>query len=86
MKGTGLGLGPGQEIAKGAGVLELEGRAAAGVPFGGLLLGQPGVLVVELVAQAIELRVHAVLDQAPFAPARGCGVQQHLPQLHRKGR
>ena len=46
----GLGFAHRQEITKGAVVLELEGGDAAGAPFGGLLLGQPGVLVVELVA------------------------------------
>jgi hypothetical protein len=45
-------------------VLEFEGADAAEAALLSLLLGQPGVLVVELVAQLVEAGVDAVVDQA----------------------
>ena len=82
--GFGFGLAHRQEVAKGAVVLEFEGGDAAGAALRQLLLRQPGVLIVELVAQAIELRVHPVVDQAPLAQAQGRRVHQHVAQLRRQ--
>ena len=63
---VGHGGGPGpahrQEVAEAAVVLEPQVGVAAGAALAGLLLGQPAVLVVELVAKAIEQRVDAVVD------------------------
>ena len=64
--GPGLGAAHREEVAKGAVVLQAQGGDAAGPALAGLLLGQPGVLVIELVAQAIEAAVDAIVDQAAF--------------------
>ena len=48
-------------------VLQAQVVVAAALTLQTLLLGQPGVLIVELVAQAIEQGVDAVVDQAAFA-------------------
>ena len=45
-------------------VLEFEAGEAAEPALLRFLLGQPGVLVVELVAQLIEGRINAVVEQA----------------------
>ena len=85
--GHGGGSGPAhcQEVAKAAVVLEPQVGVAAGAALARLLLGQPGVLVVELVAQAIEEGVHTVVDQASFAEAQGRGVEQVVAQFGRQG-
>ena len=66
-------------------VLEFEGADAAGAALGGLLLGEPGFLVVELVAQAIELGIDAVVNQAPFREAQRRGVEQLVAQFSGEG-
>ncbi len=66
-------------------VLEPQVGVAASAALARLLLGQPGVLVVELVAQAIEEGVHTVVDQASFAEGHGRGVEQVVAQFGRQG-
>ena len=83
--GAGLGAAHRQEVAEGAVVLEFESGNAAGAALGGLLLGQPGVLVVELVAQVVQQRIHAVVDQAAFGEAQRRGVEQGVAQLGGQG-
>ena len=80
-------LGPAhrQEVAKGAVVLQFQGADAAGTALGGFLLGQPAVLVVELVAQPIEQGVDAVMNQAALGQGQRWGVEQHVAQLGRQG-
>ena len=83
--GHGCRFGPAhrQEVAKGAVVLEFEGGDATGLALERLLAPQPSVLVVELVAQAIELGIDTVVDQAPFTDGeRGC-VEQVVAQQGR---
>ena len=62
--GGGFGFAHRQEVPEGAVVLELEVVVAAEAAFLLLLLRQPGVLVVELIAQAIQQWVDPVVDQA----------------------
>ena len=66
-------------------VLEFEGADAAEPPLLGLLAGQPGVLVVELVAQPIEGRVDAVVDQAALTEGKGWGIEQGVAQVGGQG-
>ena len=70
-----LGLRHRQEVAEGAVVLEFEAGEAAEPALLGFLLGQPGVLVVELVAQLIEGRINAVVEQAALGEGEGWGVE-----------
>ena len=67
-------------------VLQFQRVDAAGPPLGLLLLGQPGVLIVEPVAQGIELGIDAVVDQAALREAEGWGVEQLVAQLRSQGR
>ena len=82
--GPGLGPAHREEVAKGAVVLQAQGGDAAGPAFAGLLLGQPGVLVIELVAQAIEAAVDAIVDQAPFGEGQGRRVHQAVAHQGRQ--
>ena len=79
-----LGPAGGQKIPKGAVILQAQVGVAAGPPLLGLLLGQPLVLVVQLVAQAIQHRIESIVDQAPFAEAQGRLLHQALAQLQRQ--
>ena len=76
-----LGFADGQEVAEGAVVLQAQVAVAAALPFQALLLGQPGVLIIELVAQAIQQRVHPVVDQAAFTEGERRGVHQGMADL-----
>ena len=79
--GARLGPAHGEEVAEGAVILELEGADAAGAALGGLQVGQPGVLVVELVAQIVQKWIHGVVDQAALGEGEGRGVEQGVAQL-----
>ena len=81
----GFGLTDGEEVAKGAVVLEFQGADPAVPPFRLLLLSQPGVLVIQLVAQTIELWVHAVVDQSSLRQGQRWGLQQLVPQFSGEG-
>ena len=81
----GFGLTHGEEVAKGAVVLEFQGADPAVPPFRLLLLSQPGVLVIQLVAQTIELGVHAVVDQSSLRQGQRWGLQQLVPQFSGEG-
>ena len=61
--GGGLGFAHRQEIAEGAVVLQFQGADAAALALLLLLVAEPGVLIVQLVAQPIQQRVDAVMDQ-----------------------
>ena len=74
--GRRLGPTDGEEIAEGAVVLQTEIGVAAQLTFLLFLFSQPAVLIVELVAQAIEQGIDAVVDQAPLAQAQRRGVDQ----------
>ena len=83
MLGHGAGPGPAhrQEIAEAAVVLETQVGVAAGLAFQGFLFGQPPILVVELIAQAIQHRIDAVVDQAAFAEAQRRRRHQLMTQF-----
>jgi hypothetical protein len=55
-----------QKVSEAAVVLEPQVGIAAGLTLQGFLVGQPGLLLVEAVAQAVEHRVDPVVDQPPF--------------------
>ena len=83
--GGGAGPAHGQEVAEGAVVLEPQVGVAAGLAFEGLLFGQPVVLVIELIAQAIQHRIHPVMDQAALTETQRRRLQQLLAQLRGHG-
>ena len=58
----GLGFAHRQEIAEGAVVLQFQGADATELALLLLLVTEPGVLIVELVAQPIQQWVDAVVD------------------------
>ena len=59
----GTGLAHRQEVAEGVVVLQLQGADANALALLLLLMAEPGVLIVQLVAQPIQQRVDAVMDQ-----------------------
>ena len=72
----GLGFAHRQEIAEGAVVLQLQGGDTAALALLLLLIGKPGVLIIQLVAQPIKERVNPVVDQSAFTEAQRWGLQQ----------
>ena len=64
--GGGLGFAHRQEVAEGAVVLQFQGADATALALLLLLMAEPGVLVIQLVAQSIQQRVDAVVDQIAF--------------------
>ena len=81
---AGLGFADGQEVAEGAVVLQTQVVVAAAFALQPFLFSQPGVLIVQLVAQAIEQRVHPVVDEAAFTEGERRGVHQGMADLARQ--
>ena len=74
--GAGLGFAHRQEVTEGAVVLQPQVAVAAQPALLLLLLAQPGVLIIQLIAQAIEQGVDAVLDQAAFGERERWRIHQ----------
>ena len=74
--GGGLGFAHRQEVAEGAVVLQLQGADATALALLLLLVAEPGVLIVQLVAQPIQQRVDAVMDQVALGEGERWGLHQ----------
>ena len=59
-------------------VLQTQVADAAELFLQTLLLGQPGVLVIELIAQAIQQRIHSVVDEPAFAEGERRSIHQGM--------